>query len=103
ACAERTRTQTALSRERRARGYGSSWLKSQVPLLGWPASGGGVSQCGEEKSKNSIIESAVASRAVSAGNLKRVSIMRRIDPKSRQVCETRCGRTHGEITISGTR
>jgi len=50
-----------------------------------------------------IIESALASRAVSAGNLKRVSIMRRIDPKSRQVCETWCGRTHGEITISGTR
>ena len=61
-----------------------SRLLLHTPLVGWSGSGGGVSQCGDEKSKNSSMSSAVASRAVSGATLKRTSINFRIEVTSRQ-------------------
>jgi hypothetical protein len=55
---------------------------SQSPLVGWIGNGGTVNICGELKSKKpfcgSVMSPAVASRWVSGGTLKRVSISFRI-------------------------
>ncbi len=55
---------------------------SQSPFVGWVGNGGTVNICGELKSKKpfcgSVMSPAVASRWVSGGTLKRVSISLRI-------------------------
>src|SRR5450432_1236867 len=83
---------------------GASLLWSSSPFVGWAGNGGGVRKVGGlMKSKNSVISSAAASRAVSGGRPKRVSINLRRDVVSRFTWETKCGFTHGDTTISGTR
>src|SRR4051794_12581434 len=74
-----------------------------VPVVGCVGNGGGVSQCGVLKSKNSSKPVAAASRAVSEGTLNWVSMNFRIDVSSRGVCETKFGLTHGETSTNGTR
>ena len=80
-----------------------SRLKLHAPVVGWAGSGGGVSQWGDVKSKNSVMLSAAASRAVRFGTLKRTSINRRIEVKSRTRCETKFGFDQGDTTTKGTR
>src|SRR5438067_13838096 len=76
----------------------------QTPVLGCGVSVAAFTICGPaEKSKNSIMLSALASRRVKDGTLKVSSIRRKIDVESRVVCETKLGLVHGEITRSGMR
>jgi len=59
---------------------------SSTPVVGCAGNAGGVRKAGGlTKSKNSVISSAAASRAVSGARLKRVSISLRIDVSSRFV------------------
>src|SRR6478735_9250568 len=59
---------------------GACLLMSSTPVVGCAGSGGGVRNAGGlTKSKNSVMSSAAASRAVRAGRLKRVSTSLRIE------------------------
>src|SRR3954454_17875719 len=64
---------------------------------------GGTANDALEKSKNSNIALAAASRRVSGGNPQRVSMNFRIDVWSLTTWETECGLLYGEMTATGTR
>jgi hypothetical protein len=64
---------------------GACFVMSSRPV-GWAGRAGGVRNAGGfTKSKNSVMSSAAASRAVSGGRLKRVSTSLRIEISSRLV------------------
>jgi hypothetical protein len=64
---------------------------------------GGVIHAGLLKSKNSVMSSAAASRAVNAGSPKRASTSFSTDTVVRGVCETKFFLAHGDTTITGVR
>ncbi len=81
----------------------TSWVRSHRPVVGWSGSGGGVIQDGLLKSKNSVMSSAAASRAVRGCTPNRVSINFRIEMNVRGVCDTKFFFAQGDTTITGVR
>lgn len=80
-----------------------SFVSAALQYHGCCGNVGGVIHAGLLKSKNSVMSSATASRAVKAGSPNRVSTSFSTDAVVRGVCETKFFFAHGDTTITGVR